>query len=297
MDPQAWVEVLKPLVFPVIGTALAAVAKGLWVLLRKLRSRTKEGKTQPATPVPLTRAIVLPPGVAWPDETAPPERQPEEVFWRLTLVRNLIDRLPPIPRRVTVWKATVFGSIFVGFGIAGYFRTGADVVVGIVLSSPVLIAVAFVPTDDSGSQSSEADTPVWALGVIYTTMAVTGLYSYARATSSNARLESTFPSRHAPPTRRDILEHELQILSAERWRVESKSEFDAIVYREKRPNHLLHAVLTLLTMYIWAVVWIAQTRSSRQKHELEYRHVTVDEGQRVSIEPWTPKVSGAGAAT
>jgi hypothetical protein len=40
------------------------------------------------------------------------------------------------------------------------------------------------------------------------------------------------------------------------YRVESKEEFQAIIARGQRPNHLLHLILTVLTLGLWLVGWI-----------------------------------------
>lgn len=40
-------------------------------------------------------------------------------------------------------------------------------------------------------------------------------------------------------------------------RVESQSDYQAILVRGKRPNHVLHLILTLITLGFWVVVWAA----------------------------------------
>ena len=40
------------------------------------------------------------------------------------------------------------------------------------------------------------------------------------------------------------------------WRVESRTSTQAVMVKGRRPNHLLHLILTLLTLGLWAVVWI-----------------------------------------
>jgi hypothetical protein len=61
------------------------------------------------------------------------------------------------------------------------------------------------------------------------------------------------------------------------WRIESRSDFQVVFVKGKRPNHILHLLLTLVTVGLWAIVWIIL---AVVKHE-QRRIVTVDEyGQR-----------------
>jgi len=41
-----------------------------------------------------------------------------------------------------------------------------------------------------------------------------------------------------------------------RWRVESRSEFEATLVRERKINHRLHFVLTFVTLGVWALAWM-----------------------------------------
>ena len=40
------------------------------------------------------------------------------------------------------------------------------------------------------------------------------------------------------------------------YRVESQSEFQAIIVRGKKPNHVLHLLLSIITAGLWLIVWI-----------------------------------------
>lgn len=42
----------------------------------------------------------------------------------------------------------------------------------------------------------------------------------------------------------------------EGYRIESQSEYSAVVVKGKRPNHVLHLLLTVLTLGLWAFVWL-----------------------------------------
>ncbi len=48
-------------------------------------------------------------------------------------------------------------------------------------------------------------------------------------------------------------------------RVESRSEFQAVVVRGRRTNHLLHFLISLVTIGIWCSVWILITIAGGEK--------------------------------
>ena len=41
------------------------------------------------------------------------------------------------------------------------------------------------------------------------------------------------------------------------WRVESRTDQQAVIVKGHRPNHILHLILTIVTLGVWAIVWIA----------------------------------------
>ena len=184
-----------------------------------------------------------------------------------------MSRLPPLPWRANPWTASLVGGPLLGFGIGGYFRTKADVVAGIVLMAPLVIGVAVQSEGSTGSG--------WVNAIVYANMALTAAYSYLRAVSSNRRLGARGGSA---PTRAEVFARELEILASQRWRVQSESGFEAIVVRQKRPNHALHLALSFVTLYLWAFVWIAQTRKSRRNPQNEYRRLLVDARGHWSVE-------------
>lgn len=41
------------------------------------------------------------------------------------------------------------------------------------------------------------------------------------------------------------------------WRVESQSDYQAVLVKGKRPNHILHLLLSVITLFLWAIfVWL-----------------------------------------
>jgi hypothetical protein len=164
----------------------------------------------------------------------------------VTFVPSLIERLPPVMRRTSPWRAAAVGGPLVGFGIGGYFRTGADALVGAVLTIPILIASTATP-DTTEQAAAQSSVPAWAYVLSYVSMGLSALYAYFRAVSSNRKLEATFPitsEPRSPAGRRQILEREVALLVAQDWRVESYSDYEAVVERVRRPNQGLNLLLT-----------------------------------------------------
>ena len=52
------------------------------------------------------------------------------------------------------------------------------------------------------------------------------------------------------------------------WRVESRSETQAVIVRGSNPNHVLHLILTILTFGLWAVIWIVMSLSGGEEREV-----------------------------
>jgi hypothetical protein len=56
------------------------------------------------------------------------------------------------------------------------------------------------------------------------------------------------------------------------WRIETRSDFQATIVKGHRTNHVLHLILTIVTLGIWAIVWILMVLFGGEKREM----VTVD---------------------
>jgi hypothetical protein len=79
--------------------------------------------------------------------------------------------------------------------------------------------------------------------------------------------------RPAPEERRATLDRSLQFHGAKGWRIETRSEFQATIAKGKELNHVLHLILTLVTVGLWGIVWIALAIFGGQKR----RMISVDE--------------------
>jgi hypothetical protein len=52
-----------------------------------------------------------------------------------------------------------------------------------------------------------------------------------------------------------MLAQQLQMAAARGLRIESQSEFQAVMVEGRPVNHTLHAILTIFTCLIWGIVW------------------------------------------
>lgn len=79
--------------------------------------------------------------------------------------------------------------------------------------------------------------------------------------------------RVSPDQRRAVLANVIGAEIRRGWRVESQSDFQATFIRGHRPNHVLHLLLTIVTLGLWVIVWILVSISSKEVRTV----VTVDE--------------------
>jgi hypothetical protein len=169
---------------------------------------------------------------------------------------DLIRRLPPLEREARPGVAALLGSALPGLGNALYFRTLSDSLIGIVLAAPFLVATSMLPETDS---PSAAAMPWWAGAMWGICAAVSGLYCTLRAYSSNQRLQGAGRTAKLAADPRDaILARRIRSFVSQGWRVESQARFEAVVTRPV-PNHMLHAILTLVSVGVWVPVWITLT--------------------------------------
>lgn len=52
------------------------------------------------------------------------------------------------------------------------------------------------------------------------------------------------------------------------WRVTSQSATQATLVKGKPTNHILHLILTIITLGLWAIVWICVAIFGGEKHEV-----------------------------
>ena len=78
--------------------------------------------------------------------------------------------------------------------------------------------------------------------------------------------------------RRDRLDEAVQAAVFSGWSVESRSDFQAVLRRGRPVNHILHLILTFLTVGLWAIVWLLLVLTGGETREV----VTVDAVGNVS---------------
>jgi hypothetical protein len=63
------------------------------------------------------------------------------------------------------------------------------------------------------------------------------------------------------------------------YRVESKDDFQAIIVRGHRPNHILHLILTVVTVGLWLVPWIIISATGGERRRI----IDVDQSGEVGV--------------
>lgn len=79
--------------------------------------------------------------------------------------------------------------------------------------------------------------------------------------------------RRTDVERKAILAQQLQGAAARGLRIESQSEFQAILVKGQPVNNTLHAILTIFTCLIWGIVWAVIAATGGEKREM----IVVDE--------------------
>jgi hypothetical protein len=63
-------------------------------------------------------------------------------------------------------------------------------------------------------------------------------------------------TRKSPDERKEALGRAIHTQVAQGARVESQGDYQAILVRGHRPNHMLHLVLSIVTLGLWLFVWL-----------------------------------------
>lgn len=97
--------------------------------------------------------------------------------------------------------------------------------------------------------------------------------------SEVATTEAEGPKK-SPDERKQILARQIGNLVAQGRRVESQGDYQAVLVHGHRPNHVLHLILTLVTLGIWVIGWIVIAIVGGEKREM----VQVDEWGNPSVQ-------------
>lgn len=87
-------------------------------------------------------------------------------------------------------------------------------------------------------------------------------------------------TRRSADERKAMLARQIQMAAANGRRVESQSDFQAVMVVGKPVNHVLHAILTIFTCLLWGIVWLIVGLTGGEKREL----LVVDEFGNVQIQ-------------
>jgi Protein of unknown function (DUF2510) len=80
-------------------------------------------------------------------------------------------------------------------------------------------------------------------------------------------------ARRTDDERKVLLAQQLQTAAARGLRIESQSDFQAVLVEGKPVNHVLHAILTIFTCLLWGIVWAIIAATGGEKRQM----VVVDE--------------------
>jgi hypothetical protein len=87
-------------------------------------------------------------------------------------------------------------------------------------------------------------------------------------------------TKRSADERKALLAQQIQSASARGLRVESQSEFQAVMVEGQPVNHVLHAIITFFTCGLWGIVWIILAITGGEKREM----VVVDEFGNVQLQ-------------
>lgn len=80
-------------------------------------------------------------------------------------------------------------------------------------------------------------------------------------------------TRRTADERKAMLAQQVQQAVGRGLRIESQSDFQAVLVEGKPVNHTLHAILTIFTCLVWGIVWAVIAGTGGEKREM----IVVDE--------------------
>jgi hypothetical protein len=89
-------------------------------------------------------------------------------------------------------------------------------------------------------------------------------------------LPSPLPARTEPVSdneRKAMLAQQLQQATTRGLRIESQTDYQAVLIEGQKVNHTLHAILTIFTCLLWGIVWAVIAATGGEKREM----IVVDE--------------------
>jgi hypothetical protein len=88
------------------------------------------------------------------------------------------------------------------------------------------------------------------------------------------------PARKTADERKAMLARTVSNEVREGWRIESQTDYDAYLVKGQHTSHVLHLILTIITLGAWGIVWIVMAYLNRTQRET----INVDEWGNLSIQ-------------
>jgi hypothetical protein len=101
-----------------------------------------------------------------------------------------------------------------------------------------------------------------------------------KAVSEGTMESAAGPTRKSADERKEALARAVHTQVAQGARVESQGDYQAILVKGHRVNHVLHLILSLFTLGIWLIVWIALVIFGGEKR----MSVNVDEWGNTNVQ-------------
>jgi hypothetical protein len=91
--------------------------------------------------------------------------------------------------------------------------------------------------------------------------------------------ETAVPGKKSSKERKALLAQAVANEVRQGWRVESQTDYQAVMVKGHRPNHVLHLILTIVTFGFWSLVWIGLGVFGGEKRGVvaidEYGHTNI----------------------
>lgn len=87
------------------------------------------------------------------------------------------------------------------------------------------------------------------------------------------------PQDQGSPDRAAVLDRALQGYAKAGWRTENRTATQATICKGKRPSHVLHLILSIITLGVWLIVWLIIGIFGGEKRRL----VTVTDAGNVTV--------------
>jgi hypothetical protein len=135
----------------------------------------------------------------------------------------------------------------------------------------------------SGDSQPAAGAPTYAAASpAYAPLAPAPMSQFAPSPMAPAPAQYSPQGAMPPEQRRALLAQQIaSMVASQGARVESQSDFQAVLATGQPVNHVLHAIIFFCTCGIWLLVWLILALTGGVKRHL----VTVDEFGNVNVQP------------